>query len=299
VQQATVVLSHEVSEAITDPDTRSGWFDPRQGEIGDITAGQIGSMGGYAVQALWSQVDGRAVIPTGAGDTVPAAASPVPASAGSLRSMGTTWRAASANTTFASFMATFAGADHPSSSPPTGSQEPPTLLAGQAPASGAVLASTITVPASSATSTGVGAIPHGSPGATSLRAAQNARNDSGGDDHLPEILEDELLPAGSALPGEEALPPAARQGLEQEVLPALQSDAALWQEASTAYFAQQGAAAGSVGRPLPAPRRSAADGSSASPGAAAAALALVLGTYCNIPADENSPPRRRPGHSPR
>jgi hypothetical protein len=34
-------LSHEVSEAITDPDTQTGWFDRRNGEIGDIAEGHI------------------------------------------------------------------------------------------------------------------------------------------------------------------------------------------------------------------------------------------------------------------
>src|SRR5207245_5825131 len=81
LQQATVVLSHEVSEAITDPDTHSGWFDPRLGEIGDITAGQVGSMHGYAVQAVWSQIDGKGVIPTGTRAPTLAAGTPVQASA--------------------------------------------------------------------------------------------------------------------------------------------------------------------------------------------------------------------------
>jgi hypothetical protein len=63
-QQATVILSHEVSEAITDPDTQTGWFDPRNGEIGDIADGHIGVLDGYVVQGIWSQVQNQIVIPS-------------------------------------------------------------------------------------------------------------------------------------------------------------------------------------------------------------------------------------------
>ncbi len=62
-QQTTIVLSHEVAEAVTDPDTRTGWFDDREGEIGDIANGQTGLLHGYTVQALWSQTAGRCVVP--------------------------------------------------------------------------------------------------------------------------------------------------------------------------------------------------------------------------------------------
>jgi hypothetical protein len=44
IDQLTAVTSHELAEAVTDPDVNSnvnngrlGWFDPRRGEIGDIT----------------------------------------------------------------------------------------------------------------------------------------------------------------------------------------------------------------------------------------------------------------------
>jgi hypothetical protein len=63
-QQDTVILSHEVSESITDPDTQTGWFDPQQGEIGDIAAGQVGKLDGYMVQYVWSQSAGQSVLPT-------------------------------------------------------------------------------------------------------------------------------------------------------------------------------------------------------------------------------------------
>jgi hypothetical protein len=68
-QQTTVVLSHEVSEAVTDPDTQTGWFDPRRGEIGDLAEGLTGQLNGYTVQAVWSQSAGRAVLPSDSGST--------------------------------------------------------------------------------------------------------------------------------------------------------------------------------------------------------------------------------------
>src|SRR5262249_58230554 len=44
LDQQTAVTSHELAEAVTDPDVNSnvnngrlGWFDPQRGEIGDIT----------------------------------------------------------------------------------------------------------------------------------------------------------------------------------------------------------------------------------------------------------------------
>src|SRR5205085_974616 len=40
VDQLTAVTSHELAEAVTDPDVnfgRLGWYDPRRGEIGDVT----------------------------------------------------------------------------------------------------------------------------------------------------------------------------------------------------------------------------------------------------------------------
>jgi hypothetical protein len=64
VQQDTLILSHELAEAITDPDTQTGWFDPQQGEIGDIAEGQTGVLGGYVVQGVWSQAAGQVVIPS-------------------------------------------------------------------------------------------------------------------------------------------------------------------------------------------------------------------------------------------
>jgi hypothetical protein len=52
----TEVSSHELAEAITDPDSH-GWFDPVTGpgdEIGDICNRQTVRLGGYLVQTEWS-----------------------------------------------------------------------------------------------------------------------------------------------------------------------------------------------------------------------------------------------------
>jgi hypothetical protein len=67
LQDITVILSHEISEAITDPDTQTGWFDPRNGEIGDIAEGHIGVLDGYVVQGIWSQAQDQIVIPSDTG----------------------------------------------------------------------------------------------------------------------------------------------------------------------------------------------------------------------------------------
>jgi hypothetical protein len=53
----TVTASHELAEAVTDPDTVSGWFDdsqPADGEIGDLAGNQVQNLNGYQLQALWS-----------------------------------------------------------------------------------------------------------------------------------------------------------------------------------------------------------------------------------------------------
>jgi hypothetical protein len=52
----TVVASHEIAEAITDPIPGQGWYDSVHGEIGDIceSQGNIKQLGQYTVQLLWS-----------------------------------------------------------------------------------------------------------------------------------------------------------------------------------------------------------------------------------------------------
>jgi hypothetical protein len=63
-QQTTVTLSHEIAEAATDPDTQTGWFDSRFGEIADIANGQYGTLHGYSVSGVWSQSAGQVVLPS-------------------------------------------------------------------------------------------------------------------------------------------------------------------------------------------------------------------------------------------
>lgn len=65
--QQTAVTSHELAEAVTDPDVdsnvnngRLGWYDPRRGEIGDITENNPSAyvrVDGYLVQEVAGQND--------------------------------------------------------------------------------------------------------------------------------------------------------------------------------------------------------------------------------------------------
>jgi len=98
-QQETVVLSHEVSEAMTDPDTQTGWFDRRLGEIADIAEGNVGVLGGYEVQYVWSQAAGQIVLPSASTTT-----------SSSVAVTGTEIQA-SAGEPFTSVVATITGAD--------------------------------------------------------------------------------------------------------------------------------------------------------------------------------------------
>ncbi len=76
--RATSVASHELAEAITDPEVGLAaavaaplaWYDPENGEIGDICVGLDGSIGaadgtGYVVQKWWSNVDESCIAPSG------------------------------------------------------------------------------------------------------------------------------------------------------------------------------------------------------------------------------------------
>ena len=58
----TVVISHELAEAITDPVPGSGWYDQNNGEIGDICEGHnttfVGASGKtWTDQRIWDQKD--------------------------------------------------------------------------------------------------------------------------------------------------------------------------------------------------------------------------------------------------
>jgi hypothetical protein len=55
----TGTISHELSEAITDPIPGNGWYDDKNGEIGDICAWTFKKVGSYTVQLEWSNAKGR------------------------------------------------------------------------------------------------------------------------------------------------------------------------------------------------------------------------------------------------
>jgi hypothetical protein len=64
IDQLTAVSSHELAEAVTDPDVnfaRLGWYDPRRGEIGDITENNpnayVRLADGHLVQEVADQND--------------------------------------------------------------------------------------------------------------------------------------------------------------------------------------------------------------------------------------------------
>ena len=84
LDQLTAVASHEVAESVTDPDVdygQLGWYDPAQGEIGDITADNPASLvrlDGYLVQEVANQQDGLLAITTGSTPTKPTQPVPVP-----------------------------------------------------------------------------------------------------------------------------------------------------------------------------------------------------------------------------
>ncbi len=65
-QQETIVLSHETAEAVTDPDTQTGWFASNGDEIADLANGQFGLLNGYTVSGIWSQSAGEVIIPSAA-----------------------------------------------------------------------------------------------------------------------------------------------------------------------------------------------------------------------------------------
>lgn len=63
IDQLTAVTSHELAEAVTDPDVtfdQLGWYDPSRGEIADVTENNPNSrvrLDGYLVQEVASQND--------------------------------------------------------------------------------------------------------------------------------------------------------------------------------------------------------------------------------------------------
>ena len=57
----TSTSSHELCEAITDPVPGQGWYDDKNGEIGDICAWKTKRVGAYTVQLEWSNKAGSCV----------------------------------------------------------------------------------------------------------------------------------------------------------------------------------------------------------------------------------------------
>jgi hypothetical protein len=71
IDQLTAVASHEIAEAVTDPNVnfgQLGWYDPRRGEIGDVTENNPNALvrlNGYLVQEVANQNDQLLSINTG------------------------------------------------------------------------------------------------------------------------------------------------------------------------------------------------------------------------------------------
>ncbi|HVS38452.1 MAG TPA: hypothetical protein VMS17_23035 [Gemmataceae bacterium] len=64
--EMTMASSHEIAEAVTDPDVNYstlGWYDQQRGEIGDIANGQVVYLNSYAVQKIGGKND-QALFPT-------------------------------------------------------------------------------------------------------------------------------------------------------------------------------------------------------------------------------------------
>jgi len=56
-----VTSSHELCEAITDPQPGQGWYDDANGEIGDICSWQTKVVDGYTVQREWSNMSNACI----------------------------------------------------------------------------------------------------------------------------------------------------------------------------------------------------------------------------------------------
>ena len=54
------VISHEIYEAATNPDTSNGWWGPGgETEIGDLCEGHSWSLDGYSITKVWSEAQCR------------------------------------------------------------------------------------------------------------------------------------------------------------------------------------------------------------------------------------------------
>jgi hypothetical protein len=70
------IFSHEIAEALSDPDLGSGIIVNGSDEIGDVCSNTWSSVNGHAEEAYWSQADRRCVIPVL--QALPASCSPRP-----------------------------------------------------------------------------------------------------------------------------------------------------------------------------------------------------------------------------
>ena len=61
IDAITGTSSHELCESITDPVAGSGWYDDKNGEIGDICAWNFKTVAGHNVQLEWSNAQKRCV----------------------------------------------------------------------------------------------------------------------------------------------------------------------------------------------------------------------------------------------
>jgi hypothetical protein len=63
-QRLTAETTHELAEAVTDPDLQHGWYlNDASHEIGDLVDEQVGWLDGYLVQRQWSNVFQRGELP--------------------------------------------------------------------------------------------------------------------------------------------------------------------------------------------------------------------------------------------
>jgi hypothetical protein len=92
VDNTTTVSSHELAEAVTDPEVglnTLSWYDQTNGEIGDICAwrGQD-TVGGYAVQLEWSNAQALCASSPSGSTPTPDAGAPTPDAAGAADASG-------------------------------------------------------------------------------------------------------------------------------------------------------------------------------------------------------------------
>jgi hypothetical protein len=48
------LISHEISESVTDPDLTTGWYDSNGNEIGDLCRFQYSTLDGFPIEEIWS-----------------------------------------------------------------------------------------------------------------------------------------------------------------------------------------------------------------------------------------------------